>query len=108
MGIECNIEELAGPCSPNHARKLEVPGKFCDREFVECYRLDAYDGPLDADAQEVHDLQWVDVAQLISDAKANSERYTPWLREEMHRMHWFGDPYCQHPQLAMGQLQPSP
>ena len=38
LGIECGIAELAGPCSPNHARKLEVPGKFCDCEFVECYR----------------------------------------------------------------------
>ena len=38
LGIDCDPCALQGPMTPNHARKLEVPGKFCDSEFVECYR----------------------------------------------------------------------
>ena len=73
-----------------------------------CRRLDAYDGPLDADAQEVHDLQWVSVTQLISDAKTDRDTYTPWLMEEMRRMHWFEECCCQQPQCAKSQLQALP
>lgn len=38
LGILCDPCMLQGPLTPNHARKLEVPGRFCDFEFVECYR----------------------------------------------------------------------
>lgn len=38
LGIGCRPADLQGPMAPNHARKLEVPGQFCDCEFVECYR----------------------------------------------------------------------
>lgn len=38
LGIDCDPRALQGPMTPNHARKLEIPGKFCDSEFVECYR----------------------------------------------------------------------
>lgn len=37
LGIDCEPAALQGPLASNHARQLEVPGKFCDREFVECY-----------------------------------------------------------------------
>ncbi|KAL0033777.1 hypothetical protein WJX77_004816 [Trebouxia sp. C0004] len=53
LGIGCRPADLQGPMAPNHARKLEVPGQFCDSEFVECYRLDAYDGPIDTDVDEI-------------------------------------------------------
>ncbi len=38
LGIVCKPADLQGPMAPNHARKLEVPGQFCDCELVECYR----------------------------------------------------------------------
>ncbi|DBA93406.1 TPA: hypothetical protein ACH3X2_003676 [Trebouxia sp. C0005] len=38
LGIGCRLADLQGPIALNHARKLEVPGQFCDCEFVECYR----------------------------------------------------------------------
>ena len=38
LGIECAFTALHGPLTPTHDRKLEVAGKFCDAEFVECYR----------------------------------------------------------------------
>lgn len=38
LGIGCRPADLQGPIALNHARKLEVPGQFCDCEFVECYR----------------------------------------------------------------------
>ncbi len=38
LGIGCRPADLQGPMAPNRARKLEVPGQFCDCEFVECYR----------------------------------------------------------------------
>lgn len=77
--------------APNHARKLEVPGQFCDCEFVQCYRLDAYDGPIDTDVNEVHSVQWLSLQQLKHQAATCEHMFTPWLLDEMQRMHWLQD-----------------
>lgn len=38
LGIICTPGDLQGPLTKTHDRKLKVLGKFCDEEFVECYR----------------------------------------------------------------------
>lgn len=100
LGIDCDPRALQGPMTPNHARKLEIPGKFCDSEFVECYRLAAYDGPLDPDDDEVFSIQWTSLQQLKQHAASSSSTYTPWLLVEMQRMHWLCDDKILQPQLC--------
>lgn len=42
LGIGCDNSALQGVMTPNHARKLEMPGKFCDSESVDCYRYASF------------------------------------------------------------------
>ena len=56
-----------------------------------CCRLDAYDGPIDTDVNEVHSVQWLSLQQLKHQAATCEHMFTPWLLDEMQRMHWLQD-----------------
>ncbi len=53
-----------------------------------CCRLDAYDGPIDTDVDEVYSVQWLSLQQLKEQAATCKHTFTPWLLDEMQRMHW--------------------
>ncbi len=48
-------------------------------------------GPIDTDVDEVYSVQWMSLQQLKSQAATCQHMFTPWLLDEMQRMHWLQD-----------------
>ena len=47
-------------------------------------RLDGWQGEVNADSAEVHAWKFANVADVLTDMRANEQLYTPWFRAELH------------------------
>ncbi|CAK0780448.1 hypothetical protein CVIRNUC_005057 [Coccomyxa viridis] len=85
LGITARLASLQGPLVPVHLRRLEAPEVgVTDCEFVTSFRLDGWQGEVNADPAEVHAWKFASVADVLEDMRANEQLYTPWFRAELH------------------------
>lgn len=87
LGIQGNVSER--PLAPMHMRKLVVPGKIKDFEFVESYRMDGFAGDIRFNEEEVIEVKYMTVEDVRADMQGNPEAYTQWFREELASLNYF-------------------
>jgi len=79
LGIAAPI--TSGPLGPNHLRETREAG-LIDREFVESYRLDNYDGPVQVDPTEVAEAKFFPLVEIHKLASEAPQTFTPWFLDE--------------------------
>eukprot|EP00035_Acanthoeca_spectabilis_P026309 m.462163 g.462163 ORF g.462163 m.462163 type:complete len:227 (+) comp22534_c0_seq1:67-747(+) len=87
-------EELGISCDPTDLTQIvdtfqqnfdyQELGKF-DREFVQCFLLENYDGPVQVDAVEVVDSKWLPSKEVIEFATSGGTG-APWFLDTMERI----------------------
>mmetsp|Transcript_12034 Transcript_12034/g.30886 ORF Transcript_12034/g.30886 Transcript_12034/m.30886 type:complete len:185 (-) Transcript_12034:89-643(-) len=79
LGITAPI--TAGPLGPNHLAEVREAG-LIDREFVESYRLDSYDGPVQVDPAEVAEARFFPLPEVRRMVAEEPGAFTPWFHRE--------------------------
>lgn len=82
-------EELGVSCELRYLYKFVYQSQFGDigAEHENCWVfVGHFDGDVDINRDEISDWRFVKPAELTADIEANSERYTPWLKLEWHRI----------------------
>jgi isopentenyldiphosphate isomerase len=82
LGIDAVSLPLTRLRPPRLQRHVDPALDIDDREFVELWRA-TYDGPVQACADEVSDLEFVPLDKLFGAVQSVPERYTSWLRAEL-------------------------
>jgi isopentenyl-diphosphate delta-isomerase len=84
---------IVGPLAPTHLRRLDLPALGVkDYEFVQSYRLDGYDGPVAPNPEEVSATEHVALPALRARMAAAPDDFTPWFRDEINLLGFFGAP----------------
>mmetsp|Transcript_22086 Transcript_22086/g.61308 ORF Transcript_22086/g.61308 Transcript_22086/m.61308 type:complete len:193 (+) Transcript_22086:210-788(+) len=91
---ELNISAAitSGPLAPTHQREHREGESFVDREFVESYCLEGYDGPFTCDPAEVADAKFVTMLELKEMFRERPDDFTPWFRDEIGLLGWLSTP----------------
>ena len=56
-----------------------------DSEFVQCWRLKNYDGPINIDNVEVCEIQWRKMDDVWQEIQEKPELFAPWLVDSLTR-----------------------
>lgn len=62
-----------------------------DKEFgeheLDCVFVGSYSGKVNPDPKEIADFKWVEVSKLMSEIKKKPDKYTPWFKIILQRLH---------------------
>lgn len=82
-------EELGFTCPLKHVFTFEYSARYDDKigeHEVDHVFLGRYDGPVNADVNEVAEWKFISVSELLNDVKARPEKYTPWFKLALERV----------------------
>lgn len=80
------VEELGIACSLNFIYKFNYAASFEDigSEREACHVFSGIcDDEIVANDDEISDFRWIRICDLLEDASANPQKYTPWFLKEL-------------------------
>jgi len=79
MGIECNIKEVF-----SFIYKAKFSNGLIEHEYDRVF-VGNYDGDVEYNVDEVHEIKWIELAELYSEIEKNSDEYTEWFKILMNK-----------------------
>jgi isopentenyldiphosphate isomerase len=62
-----------------------------DYEFVETYKVERYDGPVSYNSEEISQISWTSLPDLLMRMRDCPSDFSPWFLQEARLLGWLAD-----------------